>query len=288
MTQLSLQALSRVLASNEVRAAEILVFDALMRWVRAQPSLDEGVFGGLLKLIRFKCIPAVLLSDVVKQEPLLAGRDDAQRYLMEAYEHYALPPARREAVRRRGPLKWNPDDKHAFVKLSDDLLEVSYQDQGDGKAHQENLNGLVRATYGWSSGRHYWEFTVPEKRADGAGYPTIGVVSGDVPLGGSTEHAIGGEHHRGWGYYTYFLEKVHGGVVDDDGPALLEDDWTFGLLLDVEAGTLSLYLDGVLQEESTHTGVTGVGPLYAAIEAGTLSMRRFRVNFDAKMPGPPS
>ena len=52
----------------------------------------------------------------------------------------------------------------------------------------------------------------------------------------------------------------------------------------MDAGTLDYYIDGVRKPALRHTGVKGVGKLYAAMEAGTLSNARFQFNFGTLAP----
>ena len=52
----------------------------------------------------------------------------------------------------------------------------------------------------------------------------------------------------------------------------------------MDAGTLSLFINGELREGCTHVDVRGVGPLYAAAEAGTLQHGTIRANFKAEWP----
>lgn len=285
--QLDSAQLALVLGSDDATVDnEIEVFDALIRWARAQSSVEPSVLGELLRCVRFECIGPVDLAEKVQPEPLFSGHPASAELLLEAFKYHALPADKRSTSRMRR-LTWNPLDKHEWVQLSDDLLEVSLAGDHDPDDHAE-LNGLVRAKRGFTRGRHYWEFTCPNADTDGDGYPSIGVVAGDVPLGGDCLLAIGGSHGRGWGYYTAELEKVHMGTGnwDEGGPGFRDDDTTmrYGLLLDIEARTLSLYIDGVLEADFTHDNVGGVGPLYPAVEAGTLRNRTFRVNFCAPMP----
>ena len=234
-----------------------------------------------------------MLSDMVQPDESFASLPDAQTLLMEAFKYHALPAARRPKVRSRlwpdHRLIWNVDDKHPWVRLDESRLEVCYN--GSGHDYQFAENGLVRATKGWMQGRHYFEFTPPNgDDLDGDGFPSIGVVAADVPLKGNGELAIGGSHGRGWGYYLDNMEKVHNGEKQGGGGlSFYELDpsaYVVGLLLDIEAATLELYVDGVLQPEATHTGVT-CGPdvpLYAAVEAGTLARQRLKFNFGANVP----
>ena len=75
---------------------------------------------------------------------------------------------------------------------------------------------MVRATRPFGKGRHYWEITFPDDSTIGHGYPSIGVVSGSVGLGGDEEYILGGDHGEGWGYYTDAFSKVHAGGIDED------------------------------------------------------------------------
>lgn len=285
--------LDEILQSNEICAEEVDVFRALMRWERAQPRAHDGDrLAPLLQRVRFKLISPLDLAETVKGEPLVSDRADLKEALVEAFSHHALPIERREEVVGRGIITWNPDDRHEWVQLSSDLLEVSFS----GDEYQEDLNGLARATKGWSSGRHYFEFWIPAecedpKGEDGCGYPSVGVIARDVPLGGDTQLVIGGSHGRGWGWYTFAMSKVHATdhhwstpIADEARHKVGARTCRYGVLLDIERRTLELYIDGELQVWATHTDVECDAPLFAAVEAGTLASRSFRFNFTATPP----
>lgn len=156
-------------------------------------------------------------------------------------------------MRQRRTLTFNPDDRHEWVRLSENRLEVSY-DNADGEAHQMQRNGMVRSTIAWTGGTHYFEFTL--NRTDdsddweiGSGYPSVGVVAPDVPLGGTDEYVIGGSHGRGWGYYLGTSNtpdiKIHGGLQRNvaEGERTIDDfrhDVRYGILLDMEQQTLDM------------------------------------------------
>lgn len=204
----------------------------------------------------------------------------------------SVPLQRRGPARKRtspdARIAWNADDKHEWVRLSEDRLTVGYNGTSGENDYQVGLNGMVRASRSWPFGRHFFEFTlVLPLDHSGHGYPTIGDVAADVSLGGDDLYAIGGRHGRGWGYHLDGMCNVHAGEISGiNDPAMIDrvpDGTRFGLQLDMDAGTLELYIDGVLQPDSTHTGVRSVGKLYAACEAGTLSRQHLLFNFGAKL-----
>jgi hypothetical protein len=274
-------------------ATELDLFRAVARWAKGQsPPEAPRTLTELFTLVHLENINAEALADVVEAEEAFAGLPVAQQLLTAAFKHIALPLQRRGPARKRtspdARIAWNADDKHEWVRLSEDCLTVGYNGTGDEDDYQQGLNGMVRASRGWQSGQHYFEFTFVLPLDDtGFGFPTIGVVAPDVSLGGDDEYAIGGRHGRGWGYLLDGMFKVHAGekseMIDSARIGRVPDGTRFGLQLDMDAGTLELYIDGVLQPESTHTGMRSVGKLYAACEAGTLSRQQLLFNFGAKL-----
>jgi hypothetical protein len=289
LASLSFSQLSNLLSSDAILASEVHVFRALAKWWQQQGSVPSGELGDLMKLIRFECIDAVTLADEVQPHALMAAHPSCTELILDAFKFHALPAVRRRLARTRAwesdaAITWNVDDKHEFVALSVDKLEVflAKDSLAEGGIAHIYENGMVRATRGWTSCQHYFEFTVAGDE-EGNGFPSVGVVTADAPLHNGGENVIGGDH--GWGYYLYSMTKVHGGRHDEDAV----DGWAgdsgferFGLLLDMDAGTLSLYLDGVLKGGSTHTGLPRGVQLYAAAEAGTLAQSRLRFNFAAR------
>ena len=279
--------------TNPMGATELDLFRAVARWAKGQsPPEAPRTLTELFTLVHLENINAEALVDVVEAEEAFVGLPVAQQLLTAAFKHIALPLQRRGPARKRtspdARIAWNADDKHKWVRLSEDCLTVGYNGTGDEDDYQQGLNGMVRASRGWQSGRHYFEFTFVLPLDDtGFGFPTIGVVAPDVSLGGDDEYAIGGRHGRGWGYLLDGMCKVHAGekseMIDSARIGRVPDGTRFGLQLDMDAGTLELYIDGVLQPESTHTGVRSVGKLYAACEAGTLSRQQLLFNFGAKL-----
>ena len=284
-TSLDASQISRLLAVEEIIADEIDVFRVLTSWARARkPAAVE--LGGLLKLVRFNSIPAEELSEVCKVDPIFAAHPDSRELLCGAFEFHALPEAKRppSSDRKGCPLTWNPHDKHEWVMLDVYTYRgcmctrVYYGHEDD---LQKRRNGMVRAPRPWRSGRHYWTFqfeihTIQDEKDsyEHDGFPSIGVVAGDVGLGGDEELIIGGAHGRGWGYHLSHFQKVHAsrlGAKPEAASDMTQNKYWFGLLLDMDAGTLSLFFDDEIVEGSTHENVRGVGPLFAAMEVGTAS-----------------
>ena len=211
----------------------------------------------------------------------LADACDPHTYLLLNYN--ALSPSCRkilpEHIEFMATITWSPTDRHEWVKLSDDWLEASYI----GPGNQSHKNGLVRATTGFASGKHYWPFTFPNTSASGSGYPSIGVVTQECPLGGEDELVIGGSHGHGWGFHLDSFLKVHGGDKLGSSSGSPSKDKTYGLLLDMDAGELSLFINGQSQGVA-FTGLEGKGPLFPAVEAGTLESMRIRADFSVVPP----
>lgn len=289
-------------ADNPIDASELAIFQGVAAWAKGQaPRAEPRTLSELFALVILEKLSPEELVDVVEAEAVFTALPESPKLIAAAYKFLALPPSRRGAARGRllpdAWIVWNALDKHEWVRLSDDLLEVCYNGSG-AEDDNEGANAMVRSTTGWITGRHYFEFSlVPPLEVSGMGFPSIGVVAADVPLvGDGDELVIGGLHGRGWGYHVYRMGKVHAEPADVDtdmlgGEGAIEIDIfdgdgadRYGLLLDIEAETLELYVNGVLEPSRTHTGVRGVGPLYAACEAGTLSQQRLRFNFNARWP----
>ena len=177
-------------------------------------------------------------------------------------------------------MSWSLHDRHEWVALSDDQLEVRYA--GGPSNNQKGKNGLVRAGFCIAHGTYYWEFTFPDASSSGAGYPSVGFVTAACPLGGDDKLIIDGAHGQGWGFYTDHLEPVHAGKKESASVSI-DSKTRYGLLLDMDRGELSLYVNDVSQGVA-FKGLHGKGALYPAAEAGTLSARRIRANFFAKAP----
>lgn len=134
---------------------------------------------------------------------------------------------------------WNSGDKSGAITLSG----------GDLSASQTASAALVRATLGKSSGKWYWEVR-PTTAAN-----VIGVANASASL---TQWC--GQNANSWGYYA-----TDGRIYTNNSPgstnAAYASGDVIGLALDMDAGTLTFYKNGVAQPY----GVSGLtGTIYPA------------------------
>lgn len=141
-TRLRAEHLTLLLAADHpTDADEIDIFRAVVRWAKKQnPQVEHDALGPLFKLVRLTLISADDLSDVVEPEAVFASHPESTRLLCGVFKYHALPPSRRAPAPERPnvdhTIRWNPDDKHEWVRLSEDRLEVCYNGDGNGDDHQ--------------------------------------------------------------------------------------------------------------------------------------------------------
>jgi hypothetical protein len=153
---------------------------------------------------------------------------------------------------------WNPSDKGSGVTLSNGNLT------GTGPEG----NGTVRATFGKSAGKWYWEVTY----SSGTYSPDIGIADASATLA----HYNGFDSH-GWGWFGNEGKKYTNGVGTALGTASTTGA-TIGVALDMDAGTCVLYKNGVLLG-TLATGLTGT--IYPACGGNATVSTSFTANFGA-------
>jgi len=148
---------------------------------------------------------------------------------------------------------WNPADNSGAV-LSNGNLTASL-----------NALDMVRSTVGKSSGKWYWEYTITASALYAAStFQTFGVANLTAHLGNEV-----GNDANGWAYgnkntdgtgtkRTAFTSTAYGEQLPINTP----NSAVVGVALDMNAGTLIFYLNGVSQG-TAFTGLTGT--LYAAV-----------------------
>ncbi|MDH5255593.1 MAG: SPRY domain-containing protein, partial [Gammaproteobacteria bacterium] len=101
---------------------------------------------------------------------------------------------------------------------------------------------LVRGTSSTSSGKKYFE--IRQDTADpGPGYEIAGVAKSGASVGSYL-----GNGAYGWGYQHGLRRTVHNGGFSTYGTAPVSAQGTvIGVLLDLDAGTLSFSVNGALQ-----------------------------------------
>jgi len=184
--------------------------------------------------------------------------------------------------------RWSSIDKHEWIALSADGLTVmpSYKSVKD-------YNGLVRAEQGYYSGRHYWEITLERFSVVGQGWHYVGVASPDVPLQGQPGEILMGSRNDSACLCLENCQKLREtGRPIAYGKRAIKEGNVLGILLDLDLGELSFFLNG----DDMGVAFYGMrGPLCPAIEMGMMvgQNHKYLVNFLPKPPprkkfeGPP-
>ena len=126
-----------------------------------------------------------------------------------------------------------------------------------------NLNGsnsttawqTTKATFGMSSGKWYWEFSIASLGGSGAGF------CGITQSGASTSNYVG-SGATGWGYYSANGNKYNNGSSSSYGNSYTTND-VIGVAFDADNGELKFYKNGTVQNSGTaaYTGLTS-GPYF--------------------------
>lgn len=174
-------------------------------------------------------------------------------------------------------LSWNPNDAGPGVDFpnyaTNDYLTVT-----------SNANNMVRATRGISSGKWYWTNTTTNINI----LPILGVATLTTPLTGYP----GKTGTTAWGYYGYqppppALDLPGSIIENNDTPRVYGLSWrstsdVIGILLDMDAGTMTVYKNGVSMGVAV-TGLTGtVYPAMGGASPGAGS--NVTTNFSASLP----
>lgn len=153
---------------------------------------------------------------------------------------------------------WNPADKNSGVTLSNGNLTATSSVTG----------GLVRSTISKSSGKWYWEETVVSTLTH---EPVVGVANSTANL----TLYLGGDIN-GWGYYGDNGNKYNNNSGVAYGATFVAGD-VIGMALDMNAGTLTFYKNGVSQG----TAFTGLSGSIFAADGNTNESSVTTANFGA-------
>lgn len=144
---------------------------------------------------------------------------------------------------------WNPLDKGTTVTLSNSDRTATITPTGTRAA--------VRATIGKSSGKWYWEVFL----SGAVNTPAIGVANSSMPL---TNYV--GQDSNSWSYFVdgdkMFNDAGAGGAAYGSAYAA---GHVVGVALDMDAGTITFYANGVSQGQA-FSGLSGT--LYPAVSNG--------------------
>lgn len=160
------------------------------------------------------------------------------------------------------PTAWNPADKGSGVVLSD----------GDLFASSNHYYFAVRSVHGVSAKKFYWE------ASELSSYSMPGIATAAAPVEVlSAGGAYPGADAQGWGYYSHSTGVMyHGGAEILTGLPTIGSFSVLSFVLDMDAGTLRLWFDGV------DAGVVAsglVGPIYAFFGSGASAASTCRMNF---------
>jgi hypothetical protein len=148
---------------------------------------------------------------------------------------------------------WNPADKAAGVTLSNGNLTAA------------SSLGAVRATFGKSSGKWYWEVLTQAVGGD------IGIANGT-----STIASYCGQQANQWGYDND--GKIYSGGTGGAYGATYTNGARIGIALDLDGGTCTWYKNGVSQGAKTIS--FGGAVIYPCVGSGT-SGKQWTANFGA-------
>jgi len=154
-------------------------------------------------------------------------------------------------VYRSVPIIWSTTDKNSYVSISGDGIGLTVFSQSS--SHW----GGIRGTVGVSSGKYYWEVKL---------YGGTDIDIGIATVAADLNNQIGNDVY-GWSYASTDGYKIHNGTAGAYGAAYTTDD-VIGIALNMDAGTLTFYKNGVSQGVA-FTGITGtVFPAISVITSG--------------------
>jgi hypothetical protein len=132
---------------------------------------------------------------------------------------------------------WDPADKGLNIALSNGNKTAS---------HSTNTSNGVRSTIGKSSGKWYWEIFIAANPGD--------IYCGIATSSASLNSKLGGDAF-GWAYQQN-AAVFHSNSSTPYGSIYTTGD-TIGIALNMDAGTLIFYKNGVQQTTAFNTGITG-------------------------------
>lgn len=194
---------------------------------------------------------------LIRAKPLLPTLQSASGMwtLTEAMQYQAL------GIWPRVTTTWNPSDKDAAITLSNGNLTAACTLAASTSA--------VRSVRGVSSGTYYWELTINTANQR----ELVGVMDG-----ASSIAALLGSTATSYGYFGFDGQKRNNGSFAAYGAAFTNND-VISVLLDMDAGTLTFWKNGVTQGQA-FSGLTGT--LHAAFGGGSGSFtEQVTANFGA-------
>jgi hypothetical protein len=230
--------------SDELEVMEEDVFAAVMSWVKEDEAGRKEELGRLLPLVRFPMMEKAPL--LMMAEPLVAQHPLAFQLVSETHQVFA-EAAEAATCPRRQPRKGQqlgsaPAGSPAFTRASPTHYDFSGEDGTLLRAVGNACNRAAVCTgHVMRTGRHAVEFTVVQEASAniflGLARPAIDVDNPDSE-----------DCDNFWGIYSNNGAGTHDGYYDHDwaeGLLAFGAGDVVGLLLDCDAGTLTVKRNGV-------------------------------------------
>ena len=161
------------------------------------------------------------------------------------------------------PTTWNPLDKGATCTLSAGNLIAT-----------ATSTGSVRSVFGASSGKWYWEIT--NDSAAGQEFTLLGVGKSTESVSGTNVYP--GTGPDGYAWFAFDGKKYNSGTDTSYGSSWSAAGVVIGVALDMDAGTVAFYRNGVAQG-TAFTGLSGT--FFAMFGGGAGSESVGTANFGA-------
>jgi hypothetical protein len=237
--------------SEDLEAKEEEVFAAVLSWVKEDEAGRQAELSRLLPLIRFPLMDRP--GAAIMAEPLVAQHATGMQLLYETTAEFAAS-AQASACPRllpRASVSAAPVPRLAFTRAAD-----CYAISGEGGALMRCTAGsngehypAVCAGHRMTAGRHAADFTFYTEQA----YCrcTVGVARPQIEL---LTHGLYSNDF--WGVHSYRGDSNQPFPTSWDGMQGFKQGDVVGLLLDCDAGTLTVKKNGVRLGVAT-TGLTG-------------------------------
>ena len=143
---------------------------------------------------------------------------------------------------------WNPEDRSLNIFIKDDNIFSIHR-----HPVAQSTDG-IRGKVGFSTGVHLWEITWPNRQR--GTHAVVGIATKDAPLHCPGYKPLIGNNTESWGWDIGRNKLIHKGVdlsnmghalpfVDSNHNFSIPD--TFGLVLDMQEGTLGFVINGRLE-----------------------------------------
>lgn len=136
----------------------------------------------------------------------------------------------------------NPSDKSSYITLSNGNLTMTNDGTGG------STWGSARSTVSVTSGKWFWETKLNTIVGGQQGLFGIGLSTANL-------NTYVGTDANGWGYFSGNGDKVNNNSFAGYGATFGLND-VIGTALDMDGGTVTMYLNGVSQG-TMYTGLTG-------------------------------